>query len=280
MSCVKSHIPSFLQLVGRRHGSCQHTAGHNSFIPHPLLHQEWVVTVCFETSIKQLSKSRVSHMPSRREGEGKKYLLPAHVVSSSWTIFSSVTSEQLWHHLETAENEQFWPKDFICSRNYSQMCPDCQKGSLCRPISHISSWTKIICHIKKDKEKRRKWRKKKRRSPRECGALEEGMLLPFSLISANYKKESTNYQTGSAKERVVRIGGSHESWRDVMAWRDGTRQGTNDAGGITQDGVSRVRGYLPSHWATHYPSPKDFFVYFRQHKPHIWDICGSLVRNS
>lgn len=102
------------------------------------------------------------------------------------------------------------------------------------------------------------------------------MLLPFSLISANYKKESTNYQTGSAKERVVRIGGSHESWRDVMAWRDGTRQGTNDAGGIAQDGVSRVRGYLPSHWATHYPSPKDFFLSTSGNTNHISEIFVDL----
>lgn len=79
------------------------------------------------------------------------------------------------------------------------------------------------------------------------------MPLPSSLISANYQTESTNYQTGSARERVGRIGGSCESWRGVMACRDGTRQGTNDTGGITQDGVSRVRGYPPSHWATHYP---------------------------
>jgi len=81
--------------------------------------------------------------------------------------------------LETAENEQFWPKDFICSRNYSQMCPDCQKGSLCRSISHINSSTKIMWHIKKEKGKNRKEKEKKKRSPREHGVLEEGLLLPF-----------------------------------------------------------------------------------------------------
>lgn len=122
-----------------------------------------------------------------------------------------------------------------------------------------------------------------------------------------------------------------------------------------QDGVSRVRVYPPSHWATHYPSPMTFFFLFwgffesgtggnqaqallwgcspfntqdkmwsrgrttpcltfgglstvhnqhfvkqrqerwqterkqvcqespgpaNKHKPHIWDICGSLVGNS
>lgn len=179
MSCGKSHVPPSLQLGGRRHRSCQDTAGHNSFIPHPLLHQEWVFTVCFETSIKLLSKFGVSHMPSRREGGGKNYLFPDHVVSSSWTIFSSVTSEQLWLHLETAENEQFWPKDLICSRNYSQMCPDCQKGSLRRPISHTSSWTKIICHIKKDKGKRRKSRKKKVGAPESVELWRRAHFSPF-----------------------------------------------------------------------------------------------------
>lgn len=74
-------------------------------------------------------------MPSGSEGEKKK----KKVCSQLLNYFSSVTSEQLRLHLETAENEQFWPKDFICSRNYSQMCPDCQKGSLCRSISHINS---------------------------------------------------------------------------------------------------------------------------------------------
>lgn len=98
------------------------------------------------------------------------------------------------------------------------------------------------------------------------------MLLPFSLISANYQMESTNYQTGSAKERVGRTGGS---WRGVMAWRDGTRQETNYTGGITQDRVSRVRCYPPSHWATHYTSPK-VFLSISDNTNHISEIFVDL----
>ena len=140
VSCGKTHTPPPLPLGGRRHRSSHHIAGHDDFIPHPLFHEELVFTVCCETSIKLPRKFGVSHMPSGREGKKKKKKsVPSSCNFQLLNYFSSVTSEQLRLHLETVENEQFWPKDFICSRNYSQMCPDCQKGSLCRSISHISS---------------------------------------------------------------------------------------------------------------------------------------------
>lgn len=176
----KTHTAPSLRLGGRRHRSSHHIVGHRDFSPHPLFHRELVFTVCFETSIKLPSKFGVSHMPSGREGGGGGgKSVPSSCNFQLLNHFSSVASEQLWLHLETAENEQFWPKDFICSRNYSQMCPDCQKGSLCRSISHISSWTKIMWRIKKEKEKKKTDKKKKKEEPQRAWSPGRGHASPL-----------------------------------------------------------------------------------------------------
>lgn len=119
--------PPCLWLEGRRHRSSHQDMTASS------LTRNWYL----QSALKLPSKFGVSHMPSGREG--KKISLPCSCNFQLLNYFSSVTAEQLWLHLETVENEQFWPKDFSCSRDYFQMCPDCRKGSLCRSVSHISS---------------------------------------------------------------------------------------------------------------------------------------------